>query len=358
LANVKYSFRGGEPIGYKLPKRRRRGGCVLIIIALVAGAVLWYVLAGRGGGKVMPPVEVDNPVIPVKPKEVKTEPGDSVKTGNNKAGKPKAGGVKVPVELVKSPVFVLSGKKLVEFRALCDQAENNFRQENYWRARNEALAALKMVPQASPLWDKAAELLGKTNAKLINSDVPCPKKVLYTIEPGDVLQKIARKHNTSIEQVLKSNKMPKDKYRLWAGNTLKIYRGDWKIKISKKYHKLYLYDGDSLFKAFKIGIGKQDRTPVGEFKVAARIKEPDWYAPNGQVYEFGSKGNVLGTRWIALKTTGKTAANLKGYGIHGTWDRESIGKARSNGCIRMLNEQVEELFRIIPLGTPVEITEE
>ena len=61
---------------------------------------------------------------------------------------------------------------------------------------------------------------------------------------------------------------------------------------------------------------------------------------------------------MLLKPTEKSNKNLKGYGIHGTWDRESIGKARSNGCIRMLNEQVEELFRIIPLATPVEIIEE
>ena len=47
----------------------------------------------------------------------------------------------------------------------------------------------------------------------------------------------------------------------------------------------------------------------------------------------------------------------KGYGIHGTTEPESIGKAQSNGCIRMLNKDVEELFGLVTIGTPVIIRE-
>ena len=352
MAKVKYSFRGGEPIGYSAPNRRGKGGCVLLVLlCLAAGAIVWYFMSGIGVGKTMPPAE---PVkkqaeeVPVTPKVDKA--AKTVKTETDKTVK--KADVKVP-----QVIQALSGKKLEQYQTITAQAENNFKKENYWKAREDAQKALKLVPENSDLWIKSAKLLSDVNTKLLNTDVPCPKKVLYTIEPGDILQKIARKHNTTMEQVLLSNKMPQDKYRLWAGNTLKIYHGDWKLKINKKLHRLYLYDGDELFKVFNIGIGKQDRTPVGTFKVAARIKEPDWYAPNGQVYAFGAKENVLGTRWLALKPTGETNSHLKGYGIHGTWDRDSIGKDRSNGCIRMLNEQVEEVFRIVPLGTPVEIVE-
>jgi lipoprotein-anchoring transpeptidase ErfK/SrfK len=48
---------------------------------------------------------------------------------------------------------------------------------------------------------------------------------------------------------------------------------------------------------------------------------------------------------------------VKGYGIHGTWDKDSIGKAESAGCIRLRNEDVEELFLLVPVGTPVRIEE-
>jgi lipoprotein-anchoring transpeptidase ErfK/SrfK len=48
---------------------------------------------------------------------------------------------------------------------------------------------------------------------------------------------------------------------------------------------------------------------------------------------------------------------LTGFGIHGTWQRDSIGKQSSAGCIRMLNEDVEELFDLVPRKISVTITE-
>ena len=57
--------------------------------------------------------------------------------------------------------------------------------------------------------------------------------------------------------------------------------------------------------------------------------------------------NLLGTHWLAL--------NVRGYGIHGTWEPDTIGHQLSAGCVRMLNENVEELFTLVTLGTPVEI---
>ncbi|MGB9802898.1 LysM peptidoglycan-binding domain-containing protein, partial [Desulfofundulus sp.] len=56
-----------------------------------------------------------------------------------------------------------------------------------------------------------------------------------------------------------------------------------------------------------------------------------------------------GTRWMGLDIPGGN------YGIHGTNNPDSIGKAVSNGCIRMYNHHIEELFPHVPLGTPVRI---
>ena len=64
---------------------------------------------------------------------------------------------------------------------------------------------------------------------------------------------------------------------------------------------------------------------------------------------------MLGTRWMSLKATGDTNKSLHGYGIHGTWKPETIGTKSSNGCIRMKNEEVNELFSIVPYNTPVKI---
>jgi lipoprotein-anchoring transpeptidase ErfK/SrfK len=59
------------------------------------------------------------------------------------------------------------------------------------------------------------------------------------------------------------------------------------------------------------------------------------------------KGNPLGTRWIGI--------SKKGYGIHGTNSPKSIGRAASLGCIRLRNEDVEELFEMVSVGDAVEL---
>ena len=57
--------------------------------------------------------------------------------------------------------------------------------------------------------------------------------------------------------------------------------------------------------------------------------------------------NPLGTRWIGL--------NQKGYGIHGTDNPGSVGYARSHGCIRLRNADVERLFERLRPGDVVEL---
>jgi lipoprotein-anchoring transpeptidase ErfK/SrfK len=58
---------------------------------------------------------------------------------------------------------------------------------------------------------------------------------------------------------------------------------------------------------------------------------------------------------MALKSTQNSS--LKGFGIHGTWERNSIGSQSSAGCVRMFNEDVEELFDIVPRKSRVTIEE-
>ena len=83
-----------------------------------------------------------------------------------------------------------------------------------------------------------------------------------------------------------------------------------------------------------------------------KLVNPTWYSPEG-VYQYGHPKNVLGTRWIGFEDTD----GLYGYGIHGTADPGSIGKDMSNGCIRLRNENVEELFDFVKAKTRVVMQE-
>lgn len=103
---------------------------------------------------------------------------------------------------------------------------------------------------------------------------------------------------------------------------------------------------------YPVAIGKEgDETPQGVFQVIVKAENPYYRKLD---IEGGSPDNPLGTRWIgfdAHDTDGRI------YGIHGTNRPESIGNAVTAGCIRLENELVEELYRKVPLGTKLLITD-
>lgn len=203
------------------------------------------------------------------------------------------------------------------------------------------------------LYLQALYFLGDANIKIISTSVSFPeKKAAYTVQRNDGLQKIAQQHNTTIDMVQKSNAMKPTDYNVWEGKKLNVYKGEWRIVVNKSKRKLYLYDGKDIFKVYNVGIGKDGLTPEGKFYVAGKVKNPGWYTKSGKIIPYGDERNVLGTRWLKIMPLDKSKT-FSGYGIHGTTDNSSIGKAMSNGCIRMKNSDVEELYSIVPRRTPV-----
>ncbi len=218
------------------------------------------------------------------------------------------------------------------------------------------LKAEEIRPYSTP-WLAVAEVLGQANIGLFFSDIPFARKVNHTVKRGDTLDRIANQYKTTIEGVQKSNRIAENSSVIRIGDNLRIYKGDWRILVSRSNHLLMLYDGDDLFKVYRVGIGKQERTPNGTFVISSKVKEPEWYAPDGRVIPFGNTDNLLGTRWLALQHTTESGPGYKGLGIHGTWQPETVGTNSSNGCVRMRNAEVEELYAIVPRLTPVEITD-
>ncbi|MCK5595779.1 L,D-transpeptidase, partial [bacterium] len=132
------------------------------------------------------------------------------------------------------------------------------------------------------------------------------------------------------------------------GKRLKITSGSgFSIEVDTKFNKLVLKNNGELVKTYTIASGAHDCTPLGNFKIINKLKNPPWYTA-GAVVSADSPENVLGTRWMGITE--------KGYGIHGTIKPESIGKQSTEGCIRMYNKDVEELFDLVPVGISVTIT--
>ena len=119
-----------------------------------------------------------------------------------------------------------------------------------------------------------------------------------------------------------------------------------RIVVSLQDHKLALVEGNKVLRLYDAAVGKPSTpSPQGEYRVISRMTHPTWYGPH-QIVPPG-KSNPLGTRWLGL--------SVRGFGIHGTSAPQSIGKSASHGCIRLRNRDVEELFELVPVGTPVEL---
>jgi lipoprotein-anchoring transpeptidase ErfK/SrfK len=110
--------------------------------------------------------------------------------------------------------------------------------------------------------------------------------------------------------------------------------------------KIVLVEDGKVVKMYPVAVGKHSTpSPSGNFRIASHVVNPT-YSHDGKVVGPGPS-NPVGTRWMGL--------GFKGYGIHGTNHPESIGHAASHGCIRMRNQDVEELFELVRVGDEVEL---
>ena len=120
------------------------------------------------------------------------------------------------------------------------------------------------------------------------------------------------------------------------------------IIINLPSRTIELYAGDGLVKEYPIAIGKPSTpTPLGNFSIINKEVDPWWYPPRQGYGVPSGPDNPLGYRWMGF---------LPMYGIHGTNAPWAIGLAVSNGCIRMHEENAEELFELVTYGTPVRVT--
>lgn len=166
----------------------------------------------------------------------------------------------------------------------------------------------------------------------------------YEIQPGDQLQKIAKKYQLSWQYLSRLNQVDARKIR--PGKLLKVFQGPFEAKVDLSDFELTILLDGHYVKRYPVGIGKTNSTPVGEFAVREKLENPTYYGPNGMVLEADDPENPLGERWIDIGNS---------FGIHGTIEPDSIGKSESAGCIRMRNEDVAEVYDLLTVGSQVRI---
>ncbi len=162
--------------------------------------------------------------------------------------------------------------------------------------------------------------------------------LIHTIKPGETLNQIARDYRTPLVSIITANPSINPNL-IYPGQTIVIpgYPSPdtipFTIDVSINNRKLTLFKNGVIQKQYPIAVGRiLHGTPVGSYIIINKAPNP---------------GGPFGTMWMSL--------SKQHYGIHGTNDPSSIGKAVSKGCIRMYNRDVEELARTIPVGTRVNI---
>ena len=136
-----------------------------------------------------------------------------------------------------------------------------------------------------------------------------------------------------------------------VGYPTNVAAGTVIIDTAKTY--LYFVLGDGTAIRYGIGVGRDGFTWAGTQAVTRKAEWPDWTPPQEMIerqpylprWMAGGESNPLGARAIYLGSTV--------YRIHGTNMPETIGHRVSSGCIRMLNEDVIDLYRRVDVGTKV-----
>jgi hypothetical protein len=193
---------------------------------------------------------------------------------------------------------------------------------------------------------------------------------VHSVTAGESPEAIAKKYGISRELVNRFRGRDANDSKLRIGDSFKIIklagqtdpekRGFF-LHIDKGDYYLDCYVGGMFARRYVISHGAAaSPTPTGKSRVFNRVWHPDWTHPlTHQVIPYGAPDHLLGPIWLPFdaKELGRSGIGIHGYtGADAKW-----GVQASNGCIRMQNDQAEELYHTLthPDRSPilVEITD-
>lgn len=192
-----------------------------------------------------------------------------------------------------------------------------------------------------------------------------------TTRHEDTLLDLARREGLGFEDIVRANPdvnpwVPGEGTQVVLPTRYVLPAVPWEgVIINLPELRLYYFpkptaDGDAVVETYPISIGRMDwGTPLGQTRVISKVVDPSWYPPKSIRAEHAADNtplppvvpagpdNPLGRHAMRL--------DIPGYLIHGTNRPAGVGMRVTHGCIRMFPEDIERLFQMIPLETPVRI---
>ena len=181
----------------------------------------------------------------------------------------------------------------------------------------------------------------------------------HTVASGDLLSKIAGPLDVPYGFLARINGVQPNKIRL--GQSLKTIKGPIHAEVSKGRFEIDLYlgglpgtPGSMYLWTYPVGLGADSSTPKGLWEVTrgSKLVNPEWTNPRtNEVYGRDNPENPLGERWIGLTGIGGDALGQPSYGIHGTIQPETIGTNASMGCVRLVHDDILEVYDMLSEGS-------
>lgn len=240
------------------------------------------------------------------------------------------------------------GLETVKANAEIDLARIDMAEMKVEAGRDRLLALLDTLPADSPARGDAEHILGVANVQMLLSPQPFGADQIHVLAKGDSPDKIARKFKISTDLLMGINKIS-DPKKLRIGRRMKIPDVDFSIVVNKSDNTLVLYNHGKFFKRYRVRTGKLDfMTPPGDYTIENKSKDPAWYnvQTNTKIAP-GDPANELGSRWMGFQGTS--------LGLHEAIDPSTVGFYGSNGCVGLTKADIEEIYDMVPVGTPVKI---
>lgn len=236
-----------------------------------------------------------------------------------------------------------------------EAARRQYAAGNIIEARHALNALLKQSPSRAEQAELRKLLTGIGRDTIFSSrrQPNDPLTDHYVVQSGDVLIHIGQRYKVPPEVLMRINGI-RDATRLRADQKLKVLHGPFHVQIHKSAFRMDVYIQDLYVRSFRVALGAEHGTPEGVWRVKERLENPTYYPPASaeikRIIPPDDPANPLGEYWIGLEGIGGDATDRVGYGIHGTIEPESIGKAVSLGCVRMHNEDVALLYALLLPG--------
>ncbi len=317
-------------------RTRRRLSAVAGTTVVVVFVLVWWL---SGGDETEPGLGVlpSGPLTPAGPAEATGGGSDTLERGA------------APSHTDASPPADLANR----IQAAVQAGQRALEKDDILTAQTQMSAALRAGASGEQATELRARLVQLANKVVFSPPrvTGDPRSATYLVKRGDNLRKIAKQHKITADLIARVNNL-RNKSMIREGARLKVLRGPFQAVVLKRDHTMDIYLDDVLVRTYKVGLGEHDSTPTGTWRVKNKLTNPTYFPPRGgKIIQADDPKNPLGEHWIGLEGVAGEAKNQLRYGIHGTNDPNSIGKDMSLGCIRLLNEDVTELYSLLVVGS-------